>query len=102
MRPVYFNLASLGDRHFVRRVMESPYFINYASDNATGTTIRNLGLKAMTHFPIPLPPLTEQRRILGKVEQLMALVAALETQLAASRTAAANLLSALVAELTTA
>ena len=37
-----------------------------------------------------------------KVEQLMALVAALETQLAASRTAAANLLSALVAELTTA
>ncbi len=35
-----------------------------------------------------------------KVEQLMALVDALETQLAASRATAANLLSALVAELT--
>jgi len=34
------------------------------------------------------------------VEQLMALVDALETQLAASRATAANLLSALIAELT--
>ena len=42
----------------------------------------------------------EQRRIVAKVEQLMALVDALEQQLAASRATAANLLSALVAELT--
>ena len=51
--------------------------------------------------PVPiLPPLTEQRRIVAKVEQLMALVDALETQLATSRATAANLLCALVAELT--
>ena len=37
---------------------------------------------------------------MDKVEHLMALVDALETQLAASRATAANLLSALVAELT--
>ena len=49
---------------------------------------------------VPLPPLAEQRRIVAKVSQLMALVDALETQLAASRATAANLLSALVAELT--
>ncbi|MEN9576901.1 MAG: hypothetical protein RL514_4756 [Verrucomicrobiota bacterium] len=41
--------------------------------------------------------LTEQHRIVAKVEQRMALVDALETQLAT----AANLLSALVAELIT-
>jgi type I restriction enzyme S subunit len=51
-------------------------------------------------FVLPIPPLAEQRRIVAKVEQLMALVDALETQLAASRATAANLLSALVAELT--
>jgi type I restriction enzyme S subunit len=34
-------------------------------------------------------PKTEQRRIVAKVEQLMALVDALKTQLAASRTNAA-------------
>jgi type I restriction enzyme S subunit len=51
--------------------------------------------------PIPLPPIAEQRRIVAKVEQLMTLVDELETHLAASRAIAANLLSALVAELTT-
>ena len=44
--------------------------------------------------------LAEQLRIVAKVEQLMALVDALEAQLAASRAAAAKFLSALVAELT--
>jgi len=52
-------------------------------------------------FVIPVPPLAEQRRIVAKVEQLMALVDALETQLAASRTTAEKLLTSLVAELTT-
>ena len=46
--------------------------------------------------------LAEHRRIVAKVEQLMALVDALETQLAAARATAANLLSALVTELTVA
>ena len=42
----------------------------------------------------------EQRRIVAKVEQLMALVDVLETQFAASRATAAIFLSSLVAELT--
>jgi type I restriction enzyme S subunit len=54
----------------------------------------------LQNFLMPIPPLAEQRRIVAKVEQLMALVDELETQLAASRAAAEKLLSALVAELT--
>ncbi len=98
----YFNLASLMDKHFVRRVIESPYFVHYAEKNATGSTIRNLGLKAMNYFPLPLPPLAEQRRIVAKVDQFMALVDELENHLAASRATAKHLLEALVAELTAA
>ena len=45
-------------------------------------------------------PLAEQRRIVAKVDHLMALVDELETQLAASRATAKNMLEALVAELT--
>ena len=45
-------------------------------------------------------PLAEQRLIVAKVEQRMALVNAFETPLAASRSTAAIFLSALVAELT--
>jgi len=44
--------------------------------------------------------MTEQRRIVAKVDQLMALVDELETQLSAFRATAAKLLSSVVAELT--
>ena len=49
--------------------------------------------------PFPLPPLAEQRRIVAKVDQLMALVDQLETQLATSRATAAKLMDAVVTEL---
>jgi type I restriction enzyme S subunit len=67
---------------------------------AKNSTNDNISMGDIKGFTIPLPPLAEQRRIVAKVEQLMALVDALETQLAASRATAANLLSALIAELT--
>ena len=47
-----------------------------------------------------IAPLTEQRRIVAKVDELMALVDALETQLATARTTATALLAAAVHEFT--
>lgn len=67
---------------------------------AKNSTNDNISMSDIKGFTVPLPPLAEQRRIVAKVEQLMALVDALETHLVASRASAANLLSALVAELT--
>jgi len=61
----------------------------------------NLNVQKIKEVFVPLPPLAEQRRIVAKVDQLMALVDELEMQLAASRATAASLISALVAELTT-
>jgi type I restriction enzyme S subunit len=66
----------------------------------TGATIKHLTGRSLSAYPIPVPPLPEQRRIVDKVNELMTLVDELETQLVASRTRAADLLSALVAELT--
>ena len=70
-------------------------------EQAAGGAQPNLSGGMIRLTRVPLPPIDEQRRIVAKVVQLMALVDALETQLAASRVTAANLLSALVAELTT-
>ena len=67
---------------------------------AKNSTNDNISMGDIKGFAIPVPPLAEQRRIVAKVDQLMALVDELETQLAASRANAANLLSAVVAELT--
>ena len=66
----------------------------------TGSAQPQVTVANAIKLPVPLPPLAEQRRIVAKVEQLMALVDALAQQLAASRATGENLLSALVAELT--
>ncbi len=79
------------------------YFMRTAKEDleqfAPATAQKNINLGILEQVLIPLPPLAEQRRIVAKVDQLMALVDQLETQLADSRTVAANLLDALVAEL---
>jgi type I restriction enzyme, S subunit len=66
----------------------------------TGATIKHLTGRSLEKYPVPIPPLAEQRRIVAKVDKLMALVDQLETQLTASRATAEKLMEALVAELT--
>lgn len=51
-------------------------------------------------FPCPIPPIPEQRRIVAKVDELMALVGELETQINASHATAEILTDAIVSELT--
>jgi type I restriction enzyme S subunit len=48
---------------------------------------------------MPIPPLAEQRRIVAKVDQLMAMVDQLEAQLAEARTRSTALLDAVIHEL---
>jgi type I restriction enzyme S subunit len=80
------------------------YFMRTAKENlerfAPSTAQKNINLGILEQVKIPIPPLAEQRRIVAKVDQLMVSVDELETQLAASRATAKNLLEALVAELT--
>lgn len=68
----------------------------------TGAGIPHFTGRSLDKVVFPLPPLAEQRRIVAKVDQLMALVDQLETQLTTSRTTAEKLLEAVVAELTAA
>jgi type I restriction enzyme S subunit len=68
----------------------------------SGTSVPAVSQGSLDPIRIGLPPLAEQRRIVAKVEQLMALVDQLEEHLASSRTLAAQLTEAVVAELTAA
>jgi type I restriction enzyme S subunit len=54
----------------------------------------------LSSFLVPIPPLAEQRRIVDKVDQLMALVNELERQQETSREKASKLLDAIVQEMT--
>lgn len=67
----------------------------------TSSGLYSLSVGKIRQIEFPLPPLAEQKRIVAKVDQLMALVDQLEAQLIAKRETANRLLAALVAELTT-
>jgi type I restriction enzyme S subunit len=68
----------------------------------TGATIKHMTGQALTRYVLPLPPTAEQRRIVRKVDQLMALCDELEAKLTRSRTKAERLASAVVHHLTAA
>jgi type I restriction enzyme S subunit len=90
--------------------MHSPYLAlligapearEYLGAASVGTTMQNLNQSILAKMPIGVPPLAEQRRIVAKVDQLMALVDQLEAQLTHSHDTAEKLMEAVVAELTT-
>jgi type I restriction enzyme S subunit len=99
---VRFTFSDDIERAFINLANASDSSRAYYVRNASGTSssMKNIGREVMCNLPIPLPPLAEQRRIVAKVDQLMALVDKLETQIANSRATAAKLLDAIVGELT--
>lgn len=74
----YFNLLTNIDKEYIRQLIKSNYFRDYAFSSATGTTIKNVSLKTMRHFVVPVPPLEEQKAIVTVVNQLFAEVEQLE------------------------
>ena len=69
----YFNLIKNEMKIYIYWLIKTKYFLDYANEEATGTTIKNVSLAAMRNFPIPLPPLAEQKRIVAAIEKLLPL-----------------------------
>jgi type I restriction enzyme S subunit len=59
----YINVNEKAEKLFVRYVLENDDFQRYARDFATGSTIKNLGLKAVRDYSFNLPPLPTQSKI---------------------------------------
>ena len=70
----YFNLLGNLSKHYFKALIESEYFKKYTKNIATGSTIKNVSLKAMRCFLVPLPPVFEQIRIVEKILELEPLV----------------------------
>jgi type I restriction enzyme S subunit len=66
----YFNMKDSVDKNYMKYVLSSPYFLTYAHKEATGATIKNISLKTMRDFIVPLPAISEQKAIVQKLDAL--------------------------------
>ena len=83
----YFNLVNEKFKYFFYFLFNGHYFQKYVEVSATGSTIKNVSLKAMNRFLIPLPPLAEQQRIVDTIEAIFAQIDLLEQNKADLQTA---------------
>lgn len=94
----------------VARDRATPAFVQLALSTAavrsqiekpirTTVGVKNINTTEINRLTFPLPPLPEQRRIVAKVDELMAVLDALEATLTAARTTAERLLAATIARL---
>lgn len=92
----YFNLHQDITKYYIGVYIKSSYFLKYAVDVASETTIKNVSLKSMRLLPIPLPPLSEQTRIVAEIEKQLAKTKQLKEHIIANQHATEQLLKALL------
>lgn len=69
------------DRGYLALVINSPFVRQQSEDGTEGVGNKNLVLRKINTFDIPLAPLAEQRRIVAKVDELMTLCDQLKTRI---------------------
>lgn len=92
----------LVDVRYVCYAMKSPLAMAQATACATGTAQKTVPLGGLRKFLLPLPPAGEQRRIVAKVDQLMALCDELEARQAKKRETGTRLTQSALDALTSA
>lgn len=85
---------------YVFLAVTSNYFQERVIANASGSATPIINKGKWEQIFVPIPPLTEQKRIVAKVDQLMVLVDELEKQIQEERAKAEKLMEAIVGELT--
>jgi len=78
--------------------LRSPLFVEYATHNTSGSRMPRVRMDALWEAFIPLPPLEEQRRIVVKVDALMARVREARRLRAEARKDAEHFMQAALAE----
>ena len=70
----FISLINGFDSAFCIKLLESPYLRTELQDQSVGTTMNNLNHSILENLLIPLPPFTEQKRIVSKIEEIMPVI----------------------------
>jgi len=65
---------------FLALFMSTPFYRSRIAGQSKGIGINNLRKQDIESIPVPLPPLAEQKRIVARVDQIMALIDQLEAK----------------------
>jgi len=65
-------------------------------DILVGTAVKGIKASRLKRIRVPVPPLTEQERIVARVDELMALCDRLETQLSTAQSETSRLLESVL------
>lgn len=84
------------DSSYLELVLNSPVITRIAREMTTGGAAPRVNVATVKGYPIPLPPLPEQHRIVAKVDKLIALCDRLQADLATAREHRARLAVTLV------
>ena len=96
IRPIYV------DPDFIALFLKCPHFIETGIPRMTGTAgQKRVPTEYFAHSPFPLPPIAEQRRIVSKVDELMALCDRLEATQTERETRRTHLTATSLARLNT-
>jgi type I restriction enzyme S subunit len=85
---------------YLRVLMNSPFVKKQSEEGTEGVGNKNLVLRKISSFLLPVPPLAEQHRIVAKVDELMALCDRMEAEQVNTESAHAKLVNILLGTLT--
>lgn len=84
------------DAKFLLHYFNSPLAIDLMLASRVVTAQPNMSLTDAREFPVPVPPVAEQHRIVARVEELQAVCDQLEVQLCVAQTEGSRLLEAVL------
>ena len=69
------------DNYWIKYFFDSNYYQDYVIENATGTAQLGFYMQQMSDSFVVIPPLSEQKRIVAKIEELFSLLDQIQTNI---------------------